>query len=349
MSDFEKSKYKFSSKTPLSIVKGGDYEKHREEIVLLAEELNNYKILFKDLTTDEPQYSTRNLILNIAYFILGEFEIYNYLIEKNELPIGKLIKRMPIARSFLETWRDYIITYVTILANPKYGYIQDYLKIEENVSILGVNEINEEKQLKKIKEFSGIVVLNKFNSCIILTSKGEFKNIKVKESHEIGMEVHGEIKKGIKHYKLHISILVLLLLVMIGLIVHKYKSVNNTVIIETTSSVKLEVNYFNRIIKAYSPTTKGEEMLSSLDILDNDIDDGLCKILNYAFQNDMIPNDGVTVVITGKPLEYGTLHETEAFINESGIYVKYNNSGNQHNFNPKPKTIEGDTKDEENT
>ncbi|ATD56303.1 anti-sigma factor domain-containing protein [Clostridium chauvoei] len=335
MSGFEKDKYKFSLHTPLSIIREGDSEKRREEIMLLSDELDNYQILFKDLLSDEPSYSTRNKILNIAYFIIEEVEIYDQLKEKYDLPIGKLIKRTPINRGFLETWRDYIITYVTILANPNYSYIQECLKIEENVNILGASEIQEEKNLKKIKEYKGIVISKKLRSYIIITHKGEFKKVKVREAYEVGMEVTGEVKKSIKNYKVQIAILITLIVLMTGIIVFKYKSVDKTVIIETTSSLKLEVNYFNKIIKVYSPTAKGEDMLTSIGVVDKDIDEGIYRILNYASRNEMIPEDGVTIVITGKPIEYGALHKSEKFINESGVYVRYNNSGNQHNFNPK--------------
>ncbi|GAB6169072.1 hypothetical protein JCM1393_15320 [Clostridium carnis] len=331
MSEFQKDKYKFSIRTNLTLVNGSDIEGRAAEI----EELNSYlfekKIIIKDLVTDSPEYGIRNTLLNIAYFIVEDIELFDYINEKNKLPINRMTKRIPIARNFLEKWKDYILTYVIIFSNPKFKNIQDYLKVEDAINILGVDEIKEDLSQKQYK---GIIIAKGFKNVTILTATGEFKQVKKLEENKIGEEITGEKIKTIRDYKLQLAILLTLIILVATTIGLKYTSTYSTVIIETTSQIKLEINSFNKVIGASSGTKKGRELINIVNIQDENIDNAVVNILDYAIKNEMILDSGISITVTGKPLKYGILEETETFMNKNHISAKFNNSGNENILNP---------------
>lgn len=331
MSSFEKDKYKFSLHKSNGLVSSDTIKERERQAGDLIEELIEYNVLLKDLVSDLPSYSIRNTILNISYSIIQEVDVYEYIIEKKKLPIAKLVKIMPIGRNFFEEWKDYILAYLIILSNPKYKDIQDYLSIEENINILGADVI---RQNKNVSEYQGLVISKKRKNAIILTSKGEFKNILLNDSMEVGEEAIGVEKKTLKHYKLQGAILLALITFTIIIGGLSYKFVRTTLIIKTTSEIKVEVNMFNRIVKAISPTDKGQDMLNKLSVVDKDLDSSLYEMFNYIQNNEMIPQDGIVITVIGKAIEYGTLTKTEKLIEDSDMDVKFNNSGNEHKFNP---------------
>lgn len=331
MSNFQEDKYKFSMKTPSNLSLDDVVESRKEEIERLKEDLLEYKILIKDLTYDEVSYINRNKILNIAYFIIEEMELFDYLNTTKKFPINRLLKRTPIDKEFYIQWKEYIITYVVILSNPNYKYLQDYIQIEEAINILGSEEI---MQINKEEEYRGIILSKGLNSAIILTSKGEFIKVKAGKDNKVGEDFIGKESFRLRKYKLQISIFLSILVVIVSLGLIQYRLIDKTVVIETTSSITLEVNKFGKIIDAYTQTEKGNIMLEKLNVENDNIDVSMKEILNYAIDNEMIPDTGVLITITGKALKDKDLALTEKFIEEKELKVKLNNSGDEHKINP---------------
>ena len=331
MSNFQEDKYKFSMKTPSNLALDDVVESRKEEIERLKEDLLEYKILIKDLTYDEVSYINRNKILNIAYFIIEEMELFDYLNTTKKFPINRLLKRTPIDKEFYIQWKEYIITYVVILSNPNYKYLQDYIQIEEAINILGSEEI---MQINKEEEYRGIILSKGLNSAIILTSKGEFIKVKAGKDNKVGEDFIGKESFRLRKYKLQISIFLSILVVIVSLGLIQYRLIDKTVVIETTSSITLEVNKFGKIIDAYTQTEKGNIMLEKLNVENDNIDVSMKEILNYAIDNEMIPDTGVLITITGKALKDKDLALTEKFIEEKELKVKLNNSGDEHKINP---------------
>lgn len=330
MSSFQENKYKFSLKEPLNLVKELNYgkeEEFREEIEKFKIELEEYRVLLKDLDYDEPSYINRNRILNIAYFIIEDLEVFDYLIDKKKLPINKILKRTPINREFLEEWKCFIIAYVILLSNPEYKEIQDYIKIVEADQITAIEEIKENVE---VKEHKGIIIKKGFRSVSMLTSKGEILRVKLSKEDEVGAEVTREKVKTLKSYKLQIAILISLVALISIIAIFRFNNIYRTIIIETTSTITLEVNSDDIIVNAYSKTEKGEKMLESLNIRKKKVDESIKNIIDYASNNEMIPSSGIIVKVTGNPLGYGALGETEEFIKEKDLQVKFNNSGDEN-------------------
>jgi len=331
MGIFEYDKYKFSTKAPVNLALDDVVEKREDEIERLKEELLSYKILIKDLIHNEPSYILRNKILSISYYIIEDVELFDYLNTTKKFPINRLMKRTPIDKEFYQTWKEYIVTFVVILANPNYKYLQEYLQIEEAVNVPSSEEVI---QVNKEEEHRGIILHKGINYAIILTSKGEFIKVKSGKDNKIGEDFIGKESFSFKRYKFEISIIasIIVLLSIIG--IFQYRAIDKTIAIETTSLITLEANKFDKIIDAYTKTEKGNNMLDELNINNTNIDNSIKEILNYAIENEMIPKTGVVINITGEALKYSALEKTEKFIEEKGLQVKLNNSGDEHKVSP---------------
>lgn len=330
MSSFQENRYKFSLREPLSLVKEINEEKKeafKEEIDNLKIQLEEYRILIKDLNYDEPSYIDRNRILNTAYFIIEETEIFDYLIKEKKFPLNKILKTTPLSRDFLDKWKCFIIAYVILLSNPEYKELQEYIKVVESDEIKAIEEIKENVE---VKDHKGIIVEKNLRSISILTSKGEILRVKGSKSDEIGEEVIREKIKTLKNYKLQISILISLIALISMITMFRFNNIDKTIIVETTSTITLEVNADNIIVNSYSKTEKGKKLIQDLQLEKKKIDESLTNIINYAMNNEMIPSYGIVVKVTGNPVENQDLTKTEEFIRENSLQVKFNNSGDEN-------------------
>ena len=327
MSNFEPNKYKFLIKSKINLSLEDVIESRREEIERLKEELLEYRILIKDLTFSDPSYMIRNKILNIAYYIIEEEELFEYLNKTKKFPLNRLLKRTPLEKEFLLEWKDYIIVYSVILSNPRYGYIQEYLQVVEAIDILGSDEIRENKEEEN--ERFGIVVYKGLLNSVILTYKGEFIKIKNKSQYLLGEEIIGKESFSLRKYKLQASILFSIIAIITTIFIVQYRAIEKTVVVETTSPISIEINRFNKIIDVDSNTEKGMQLISSLDIKKLNIDNAVKSILDYAMNNEMIPTTDIIITVTGKSLNYNELKESENFILENKLEVKLNNAGNE--------------------
>lgn len=324
MSEFQKGKYRFSPVSPLVVVGADVIEERREEIITLRDELILYSVVLKDLTYLEVPYDIRNELLNIALYIISDVELYENFTEKKELPIEGICKRVAKPRKYIEQYKEYIITYIIILGNPGYKLIQDYLKvIEENKKLddSSITVFSEDNSTR------GIVFAKSKKSAMIMNSVGEFKNIKIIEELTVGEETEGYKRKSLKDYKMQVSILVMLIIITSGLGVYRYNKVVTTVVVDISSSIKLDINSLGKAVKVYSDKGSNSEISIKDDILDRDLDTALYKIIKYYNDNDMLSSGKVIVTISGKSIEYGVLKETQEYVKEKSVEVKINNNG----------------------
>ena len=327
MSNFEYNKYKFLIKSKVNLSLEDVIDNRREEIERLKEELLEYRILIKDLTFSDPSYMVRNKILNIAYYIIEEEELFDYISKTKKFPLNRLLKRTPIDKEFLLEWKEYIIVYYIILSNPKYGYLQEYLQVVEAVDILGSDEIRENNE--EDEERIGIVLYKGLLTSVILTYKGEFIRIKNRNHYLLGEEVIGKESFKLRKYKLQASLLFSIIAIITSIFVVQYRTIEKTIVVETTSPISIEVNKFNKIVDIDSNTEKGMVLISKLDIKKVNIDNVIKNILDYAINNEMVPTTDIIITVTGKALTYNELKESENFILENNLEVKLNNAGNE--------------------
>lgn len=342
MAEFNKNKYIFSSSASIIDI-GEDARKAREkQISFMLKELFLYKILVKDLVNVAPSYRDRNLILNIANYIYQDYEIFERIQKRRELPITMIAKRTRVSRTFLEIWTDYILVYMIILSNPNYKYIQDYIKIEKRENSTSIMELDNssENEVKK-----GIILKVNKRSILVLTSDGEFLKLKKEDGDKVGQGVRRQEKKGIRNYKLQISIASVLMIFIMAGAYFQYTKPVRVVIVDTTSQVKFNLNRFNKIIYAYSPTQKGKDLIAGVKPEYRGIDEVLKDSLEYAKSNEMIPDKSILVTVSGDALKYGALKETARYVKKEKIGVLVNNYGVKHNLKDMVKDEE-EAKDE---
>ncbi|AWK50569.1 hypothetical protein DIC82_05750 [Clostridium beijerinckii] len=322
---FNKDKYVFAS-LPSMLLIGDSAEYNRnKQIALFLNELNMYSVLLKDLVNFSLKENDRNIALNIAYYITDNDDLLKTIIRKKDLPISKLSKLTKIKSEQIEKCRDYIIAYYIILTNPDYRLIQEYfrIKLREDNNVIGISN-------KKQDLYKGLVIRSLKKSAYIVTSKGEFMKIKTDSKASIGELSEGRKKKTLRNYRIHISILLFILILIGSGIIIEYRRTQSIVVIETTSNIKININKFNKVIYAYSPTDKGQKLIDNVDILNKDIDEAMAEIFKYALNNEMLDLSKKTLVtINGQAIKYGLLTKTNKIISENNIPIVINNSGNQ--------------------
>lgn len=330
MDNFQKNKYSFSSTRPLVLVSSDIIEARNEQANRFTSELVKYKVLLRDLIKEDISYSIRNELLTIAMFIATNVELYDEFVKLEDIPVDVLHKETKVDKKYIEKYREYIIAYTLIFGNPNYENIQEYVQIIENEGEeLGKDIIEYEEKIG----VSGIVVGKNKRNAIVITSLGEFKKVKLNEEVSKGEEVKAKEKKSLKDYRIYISIITVFSLIFVLSIIYKYNNVVSTIVVETTSTIKLEVNGFNRILRVSSPTEKGKILIDETSILDNTIDKAIYKIIEYANENEMVKTTGIVVTITGKELKHNVLSDTEEYIYKKDLKVRFNNSGSEHKIN----------------
>lgn len=348
MAEFLRNKYEFSKSVSVLDVSLEAIKLREKQIFLLEKELFLYKVLLSDLVKNIPTQNQRNLLLNIAYFVIDNPEILERFQKKRMIPFRIISKHTHIKASFLDYTQEYIVAYIVILSNPNYKTIQDYIRVQYTEDKSKDKDILLE--LKPEDECFGMVIKKNKRSNIILTSDGRVEKVKKTDEPIIGVEVKGVKKKGIKNLGVKIAIIVIFLLFLAYAAYREYNTPISTVVINTTSDIKLEVNKLDKVIYAYSSYDKGKILIDEIKPIDKPIDEALKKCLEFSKNNEMIPNDSILITVSGKALEYGKLTMTGNYILDNEIDVLINNAGNQHKLKEsilRERNI-SEEKDEEN-
>ena len=323
---FDKNKYIFISMPNITLVSNSADENKSKQISLFLDELSSYNIILKDLFNYPLNEEKRNISLNIAYYIMENEKINEKLDRKKQLPIKELCREVRMSREKIEDIKEYIITYYLILRNPDYKVIQDTLKIKlkENDKVKNI------EAPKKQTIYKGLVIKSNKKSAVIITSMGQFVKIGTKVKARVGQVYDGKECTGLKKYKIHIAIALMFLLIIGSATIIDYRRVSSIVIIETSSNIKIHVNKYKKVIYMYSPTEKGKLLISSVGAENENVDDAIEQVFEYAFNNDIIDKGKKTLItVSGDSLEYGSLPKTNKFISENKIPIVINNSGNQ--------------------
>lgn len=327
MEEFKKDMYIFSNKPGFIDVSQKSKKAREQQIVNFNRELLEYDILLKDLALDKPNQKEKNLILNVAYYVINDYDIVFSLKEKKTLNIDGISRKTRISRKFLERWKEYLITYILIMKSTNYKYIQDYLRvlINENID----EEITND--LVNKKEHRGIIIECIRKKSIILTSSGEFFYVSNKEGLELGDEIiSGKESKLGKKIKTVFSIILLIIIFASIYMYKQYNKVISTIIIGVPYSIKFEINKYDSVVYFHSSSTTGEKILKEINPLDKNIDFVLKESIKYAKELKIIPAEGVVITVNGKALNYGELENTGNYIVENKIKVLVNNNGNKY-------------------
>lgn len=327
--DFIKDKYIFSSKKVKKEVNEVALEKQMQ---FYARALKAYKVSVNNLANNYPSQEERNLILNLAYYVVGDERILKNMKNNRRIPLEKLKEATKVDMEFLNNWKEYITAYTLLLYTDKYINIYNYLNTTfKELEVLSViTRTGEEGVL-----FKGLVVNTTKKSSIILTSSGEFIRVN-NSSDKLGREISGKEKKTVRHYKNIIGIVVGLLICVFGFVYYNYNKDVSTLVIQSTSQIKLTINKLDRVTYFHSPTEKGTILLTGLDPKHKNIDDVMVNMFKKFQEMNMVPeNRKIEMVVTGDKLDDSKISSLLEYIQElksdddytNNISIIINNAG----------------------
>ena len=328
---FDRSKLKFTTKKTIKLVENkNDVDKKKEAISFLNKQLRLYNLDIKKLYNNIPEYSVRNVLLNIAYYVAEDEELIDIVTRRREIPYIKLAKRIGESKKFIEKYKDYLMLYILLIHNNKYKCIQNYLAIvdgrEESTDIVVVEPEKDDK-------ITGLVLKKNSRYAIVITHSGEIVRVK-HQSSSIGYEVTGREKKGIMYYSRQIVALVLILVIAFYSVYYVYNKPKTTILISGTSTFKLEVNRYSKVIDIASKTTKGKRVIAGMTYQYQDIEYVLNELTTEIINNKMVPeNSEISIIVSGdrlKNIDFRLMEQTvkdKNIENKTNVKIRINNSG----------------------
>ena len=318
------NKYSFSYKNKIHVLSKDIDEIRKKEVYFFHKELKVYGFNIKDLSVDKPNLTTRNELLNIAFFIKNNESILSFLESKRTLPIKKLSFETSQTPLFINKWQGYITAYLIIINNKRYHNMRNYLNTNEYEDV--TEDVNYEMKENNITGLN--LMVNKNNSCFILTSYGLFLNILPHTSCEVGEIITGKKGRSLKHI-IKLGIIVsIVLLIAYGVYNFTYKSSNTTIVIDIGTTITMDVNKLNKIINVDTSSSKGRKLINSLSLKNSNLDEGLSSLINSSIQNKVINDDKkVSMFITKNPLNFDSLPKTKEVIINNKLNPSINNNG----------------------
>jgi hypothetical protein len=136
---------------------------------------------------------------------------------------------------------------------------------------------------------TGVVMQIEKSYAFIMTNRGEFLKVKVaKPIPNIGEVYTGEVAKETPFYKYAAAAASLLFVLFSGTASYAYYTPTASVVVNINPSIELKVNRWDRILKTTPLNSDGEKVLSSLDIKNKSLNDGLDLIVEEAKRDDFI-------------------------------------------------------------
>lgn len=327
---FRKDKYIFSSR---NIKKNFDKKALSREIKTFIRELKSFKIDIKSLADEAYSIEERNLILNIAYFLVDEKILLRKILSRRELTVKIIAKKTGFSNDKIDSWAKYIIAYMVLMYNEDYTNLSTYLNINfKDLEALSVIKGNNGQDVI----YKGLVISEGKKSTIIMTKGGQFIRINTRCENKLGEELSGKEKRTWKYYKKYVIGILVVFLIIMGTYNYVYKQQETTILIQGTSKVKIGLNRFDRIVYSYSGTEKGKILVTELNLKDEKFEDGMIKVLKGFEQNNMMPtNRIVDVYITGKMVDTVDLNKVTQYVDninndnnhKNNFRIKINNSG----------------------
>lgn len=327
---FERNKFKFTTKKTIKLVENkNDINKKKDAISFLNKELRLYNLDIKKLYNNIPTYAVRNVLLNMAYYVAENEELIEFITRRREIPFIKLANKTGESKKFIEKYKDYLMLYILLIHTNKYKWIQNYLAIvdgrEESTDIIVAPE--------KDDKITGLVLKKNSRYAIVITHSGEIVRIK-HQSSSIGYEVTGHQKRGLIFYSRQITALVLILIIAFSSVYYVYNKPKTTILISGTSTFKVEVNRYSKVIDVVSKTDKGKRVIGSITYQNQDIEYVLSEITIEMINNNMVPeNSEIGIIISGDRLKNTDFRIMEQTVkdknseNKTNVKVRINNSG----------------------
>ncbi|MEW8956252.1 hypothetical protein [Clostridium sp.] len=321
------NKYSFSYKNKIHVINKDIDEIRKKEVYFFHKELKIYGFNIRDLSSDKPTLTTRNELLNIAFFIKNNESFLSFVENKRTLPINKLSLETGQTPLFISKWQGYITAYLIIINNKRYHNIRNYLSTNEYEE--SHENVNYEMKENNITGLN--LLVNKNNSCSILTSYGIFLNITPHNPCEVGEIITGKKAKGFKHLIKLGSLALIILFLAYGVYTFTYNTPKSTLVLDIGTTITMNVNKFNKIIDIHASSSSGRKLLESTDLENSNLDEGLSSLINSSIQNKVInDNKKISIFVTTNELDFDSLTKTKEVIINNKLDSRINNNGSDY-------------------
>lgn len=323
-----KNKYSFSYALPMEIVNEKIISERSKQISLFLKELHLYGISLSSLYKDIPNVKEKDQLLNIAIFISSDESFLKEIKTIRRLNTSRLNKYTEFSKRYLDRWSNYIIAYFILYSNPSYNLLKSFLNIY-------IREKSSETALEPSKDTleknTGIVLKSNEKSAVILTYHGEFVNINTESAAEAGALASGNAKKSLIDYKIPIILSTVILIIAIISVMIFYNYPKSTIVVHHKNDYVITVNRLNRVNKITYSSMKNKVVLKGSKITNRKPDEALLALLSDLNKNDILKDhDKITIIVSGEPLDYNALTQSESFLKEKDIKAEINNSGRNH-------------------
>jgi hypothetical protein len=169
---------------------------------------------------------------------------------------------------------------------------------------------------------SGIVMEVKNTKVALMTSGGEFINVKYRGMRpEIGQIFEGEQISTVPFYKYSLTAASIILLMFFGNLAYAYNTPVASIMVKINPNIELKINKWDKIIKTTPLNKDGKSVLSSLKLRNKSLDEGLDLIVEEAkkenFINQDYINSGEEITISIKDKRGNKIIDISKFINNA--------------------------------
>lgn len=179
---------------------------------------------------------------------------------------------------------------------------------------------------------TGIVMEVKKRTTFIMTSNGEFVEVKLnKTAPSIGDVYTGEVSYSIPYYRYVAAVASIMFVLLIGGGAYAYSIPVSSTIISINPSLKLQANFVNRIIKVIPLNNDGIMLMKNLNIKNKTINDGLTTIVSEAEKEHFINesykkgNDAlkqISISFEGSNDKKADISKFENYLNKKNLKYK---------------------------
>lgn len=308
MGDFEFKKDEFIFSKNKNQTKDINKNELVREVRLLGRMCKAYNVNFGLLERKNPTSERRDMLLNIAKFISKDEKIIKVFKKSKKLPLILIGEETGVKLEVLKKWGKYLEFYIILFMDNKYPQINNYLNIQFN-EIERLSKIRIVEKEEDTYEGIAITLLNK--SIVLLTNQGLLVKVKYIEDCYIGEIIESKKTKEFKAHLIKVCGVLTVMSVIAVCFVLYYNREYTTVVVKTTSEIKVTVNEFNKVVNASSPTQKGKKLIEDEKLKHKSLDNAITSILEYADENAMVPEGGkINLIVTGERIDINTLENT---------------------------------------
>lgn len=186
---------------------------------------------------------------------------------------------------------------------------------------------------------TGIVMEIKNKKACIMTSSGEFAEVKITGTvPEIGSTYTGLAVSKVPFYKYVAAAACLILFISTGGIAYAYYT--PTALVTLDKALELKINRWNKIIETNSLNEEGKKLLKSSNVKNKNINDGL----NILMEESKKSNVKISMDVTVHGDETLDLPNFKSLSEKKDINVELNNSNHTSKNANKPDIINGSNK-----